>query len=98
MIDLRFVIQHRPGPKWVPNLDFNEQPMVKTHVQYWRTCFYENKLALGGPFLDGSGGMVLCHANLSLEDVERMAENDPAVQNGLLFFEIKQWFIAMKES
>ena len=93
----RFVVFHRPGPKWQKELDFRNQPGVGDHVAHYRTLQQEGKLAMGGPFLDGGGGMMITVPGLSREEVETFAHDDPAVQSGLLLTEVRQWYVAMEE-
>lgn len=93
----RFVVFHRPGPKWQKEINFRSQPGVGEHVAHYRTLQQEGKLAMGGPFLDGGGGMMITVPGLTREEVESFAQDDPAVQNGLLLTEVRQWYVAMEE-
>ena len=56
---LRYVVIHKPGPKWQPGVDFRKQPGVRDHVQHYMKLNDAKKLAFGGPFLDNSGGMMI---------------------------------------
>jgi uncharacterized protein YciI len=94
---IRYVVFHKPGPKWQPGVDFRQQPGVRDHVQYYRKLYQEGKLALGGPFLDNSGGMMVPVVGVSLEEIKTFAEADPAVKSGLLLVEVKPWMIAMEK-
>jgi len=51
---------------------------------------------LGGPFVDNTGGMMIAASGLSREEVIRHAGQDPAVQSGLLRFEVRPWLILMR--
>lgn len=44
------------------------------------------RLALGGPFLDDSGGMMVAVP---------VAAEDPAVKSGLLRYTVRPWLVAM---
>ena len=94
---IRYVILHKPGPAWLPNVDFRKQPGVQDHIKHYLKLLEDGKLALGGPFLDNSGGMMIPLAGMSLEEIKAFAEIDPAVKSGLLAFEIKPWLIAMEK-
>jgi len=94
--DIRYIIIHRPGPKWVEGVDFRDQPGVMQHVEYFQKVRSEGKLAFGGPFLDNSGGMMIPAAGLDEEQVTRIAAADPTVKNGLVTFEIRPWLVAMQ--
>jgi hypothetical protein len=55
-MDIRYVVVHRPGPAWLPGVDFREQPGVGAHVAHYRQLYERGQLELGGPFLDPDGG------------------------------------------
>jgi uncharacterized protein YciI len=94
---IRYVVFHKPGPKWQPGVDFRQQTGVRDHFQYYLKLYQAGKLALGGPFLDNSGGMMVPVDGVSLEEIKTFAEADPAVKSGLLLVEVKPWMIAMEK-
>jgi uncharacterized protein YciI len=97
--DVRYVVIHRPGPKWVQGVDFREQSGVIEHVKHYRAMYEAGQLDSGGPYLKpDSGGMMIPVAGLSEEAVRGIAAADPAVQAGLLVFEIVPWYVAMKRT
>ncbi|MGH1366888.1 MAG: YciI family protein [Calditrichia bacterium] len=89
-----FVLFHTPGNKWIKDIPFQEQPGVKDHVQYMSSFMESKTLVIGGPFLDNSGGMMVCKAE-SQEAAEKIANEDPGVKSGLLKVEIKRWLVPM---
>jgi len=94
---VRHVIFHRPGPKWKPGIDFREQEGVEEHVRHYLKLHEQGKLELGGPFLlQDAGGMMVTTKNVSREELEDFAAADPAIQSGLLSFEIRPWLTAME--
>ena len=55
------------------------------------------KLELGGPFLiQDAGGMMVATNDVSQAELEAFAASDPAVQAGLLIYEIRPWLTAME--
>ncbi|MEZ5059808.1 MAG: YciI family protein [Saprospiraceae bacterium] len=64
------------------------------HVQYMAT-FGTEKLVMGGPFLDNSGGMMIYNCE-TIEEAQKIANDDPTVKSGLLNVEVKQWMVAMQ--
>jgi uncharacterized protein YciI len=93
----RYVVIHSPGPGWKSGLDFREQPGVQEHVAHFHQLLEEGKLELGGPFLiPDSGGMMVTTKDVSYDDLVAFADADPAVQSGLLRFEIRPWYTAME--
>ena len=86
---IRYVVFHRPGPKW--------QDGVREHVQHYLKFHEQRKLELGGPFLlQDAGGMMVATKNVLQEELETFAAADPAVRSGLLIYEIRPWLTAMK--
>lgn len=93
---VRSVVFHSPGPGWQAGVDFREQPGVFDHVMHYRQLFEQGKLELGGPFLtQDAGGMMVTIPGVSRAEMEAFAAGDPAVQGGLLRFEIRPWLTAM---
>ena len=94
---IRQVVFHRPGPKWQSGLDFREQDGVREHVEHYLKFHQQGKLELGGPFLvQDAGGMVVATKDVSRDELEAFAAADPAVQSGLLLYEIRPWLTAME--
>ena len=94
---IRYVVFHTPGPRWQPGVDFREQDGVRDHVQYYLQFYEQGKLELGGPFLlQDAGGMMVSTKDVSQEELEGFAAADPAVQSGLLLYEVRPWLTAME--
>lgn len=95
--NMQFVVFHRPGPVWQPGVDFREQPGVMEHVQHYAKLHAAGKLAAGGPFpVADRGGMMVATPEVSREELEAFAASDPAVQKGLLVYEILPWYTPMR--
>lgn len=94
---VRHVVFHSPGVNWLRGVDFREQPGVADHVAHYAGLLGEGKLELGGPFLvDDGGGMMVTAQGVPREEIEAFAASDPAVRSGLLEFEVRPWYLAMK--
>jgi len=94
---IRHVVFHKPGPKWEFGVDFREQPGVREHVQHYAKLHAAGKLELGGPFLlQDAGGMMVATKDVSRDELDAFAASDPAVQEGLLVYEIRTWLTAME--
>lgn len=99
MDNVRCIVMHRPGPGWLPGVDFREQPSVMAHVLHYRKLFEEGKLEIGGPFLaPDKGGMMIPTPDMGRDALEQFAAADPAVQSGLLVAEVIEWYTPMKKS
>lgn len=88
------VLKHTPGVNWKEGVPFQEQPGVEEHIKYMRQQLANGFLLMGGPFLDNSGGMMVCRTS-DIAKAKEVAEADPCVISGLLKVEIKQWMIPM---
>ncbi len=94
---VRYVILHKPGPKWKYGVDYREQDGVNEHVQHYLKLHEQEKLQLGGPFLlPDVGGMMVTTKGISQSEIEAFAAADPAVKSGLLIYEIRPWMTAME--
>lgn len=94
---IRYIVIHQPGPQWQYGLDFREQEGVGQHVQHYLKLHEQGKLELGGPFLlQDAGGMMVATRDVSQAELEAFAASDPAVQAGLLTYEVRPWLTAME--
>lgn len=94
---VRYVVFHRPGPKWQQGIDFREQAGVGEHVQHYLKLHKQGKLELGGPFLaQDAGGMMVATRDVSQAELDAFAADDPAVRSGLLIYEVRPWLTAME--
>jgi len=97
MQDIRYVVIHKPGPRWKAGQAFFEQDGVREHVEHFRKLLAAGKLEMGGPFLDESaGGMMIPAAGLSEAEITEFARADPAVASGLLSVQVREWLVGMK--
>jgi uncharacterized protein YciI len=94
---IRYVVIHKPGPRWQYGVDFRQQEGVGEHVQHYLKLHEQGKLELGGPFLlPDVGGMMITTKDVTQEEIESFAAADPAVQLGLLIYEVRRWMTAME--
>ena len=94
---VRYVVFHRPGPKWQYGVDFREQEGVGEHVQHYLKLHKQGKLELGGPFLlQDAGGMMVATKEVSHEELEAFAASDPAIKAGVLVYEVRPWSTVME--
>lgn len=93
---VRHVLFHAPGPHWQPGVDFRQQPGVMAHVHNYRQLLERGKLEMGGPFLHAdAGGMMVAVPEVSFVELDAFAAADPAVQAGLVRYEIRAWYTPM---
>jgi uncharacterized protein len=98
-LSVRYVVFHKPGPRWQEDVDFREQGEVGDHAGHYLKSREQGKLELGSHFLwHDAGGMMIPTRDVSQEEMETFAAADPAVQSGLLIYEGRPWFAAMEHT
>ncbi|NMP24177.1 YciI family protein [Sulfobacillus harzensis] len=60
------------------------------HLAYISDLYERGHVLMGGPFEDGSGGMVI-YQNVDQETAERLAHHDPAVTSGARTVSLRPW-------
>ncbi len=85
-----YVIFYSEGPNWRHGVSFWEQVGIDEHAAYMETLLKQGTLIMGGPFIDGSGGMAILRTN-DLVEAEEIVDNDPAVNAGTLSAKLRQW-------
>lgn len=87
-----FAVVLERGPNWLAGKTASEQPLGE-HGRYLHRLMVSGKLIMAGPFLDNQGGFVLLKA-ASLAEAQQIANQDPAVQNGILRPAVHPFIIA----
>ena len=80
--DHQYVVLLKRGPKWIPNKPVTEQPLLE-HGRYLNDQMSKGVVQLAGPFLDGSGGLIILNAK-DEADVHTVTEHDPGVLGQVL--------------
>ena len=97
MTDRCLVVIHSPGPAWEPGLPLTQQLGVTEHRAHYAKLAAQGLVRLGGPFVDGAGGgMMVFKPGMDEDTLRTHALTDPAVESGLLQFEIRPWAIALE--
>ena len=84
-----YIAYYKPGPNWLEDKPLKDQPL-KTHVDYLVDLHKSGRVIMGGPFGDGSGGLVVFTAD-DIVDVNELVSRDPAVLEGILVASVKHW-------
>ena len=85
-----YVVQFAPGPAWSEATQYEKQPGIDSHLDYWQSLYYREVLLMSGPWQDQTGGIFIVRAN-SPEMVESIIVQDPGVVAGLITATVKQW-------
>lgn len=97
MADRRLVVIHSPGPAWEPGLPLTQQLGVQEHQSHYAQLAAQGQLDMGGPFVDGAGGgMMVFKPGMDEDTLRSHALTDPAVESGLLQFEIRPWVVGLR--
>ena len=84
-----YAILYRPGSKWIEGQPLAEQPL-KEHSSYLLRQATNGPVKMGGPFSDGSGGLVIVEVS-GPEQARRLVDHDPAIVNQILAAEVHKW-------
>ena len=84
-----FIVSFTPGPRWQEGADVFGQPL-DDHVDYLNDLYAAGAVVMAGPLADGSGGLTILQCG-SPEEASALAANDPAVRDGILAADVKQW-------
>lgn len=84
-----YIAYYTPGPKWLKGKPLKDQPL-QSHVEYLVGLHRTGRVIMGGPFGDGSGGLVIFTAD-DIVDVNEAVSCDPAVAEGVLVASVKHW-------
>ena len=76
-----FVVDRPAGAEWVPGKGAREQPLWDEHAAFMDDLFARGLIALGGPFLDESGAMIVMRVDDEATARELLAP-DPWCSNG----------------
>ena|ERR1051326_2784381 len=82
------------GPVWTPEETEELERLQQAHLDYGSKLIAEGKIVLNGPLLDGGflRGVSVMRAD-SLEEAQRLADGDPAVQAGRLVCDVHPWMV-----
>jgi uncharacterized protein len=65
------------------------------HLYYLQQLLEAGNIFAKGRFVDGTGGLVIYHAE-SLEEAEEIVKKDPYVVNGARGYEIHEWEMTLE--
>lgn len=89
-----FVITHRPGPNFKPDVAPTEQEGVPEHFAYVQQLDSAGAILLSGPLLaEGAGGLMVLSSHIDAAEAATIAQNDPAAKSGLVIAEVVPWLV-----
>jgi uncharacterized protein len=82
------------GPKWSPEDTPERAKIMEGHLAHLRAMNTAGKLVLAGPLLDdGDWRGILIYRTKSIEEAQRLADDDPAVKAGRLQVTMHPWLV-----
>ena len=88
-----YVTPRRPGALWNSDKTTREQPFWDEHARFMDLLFEAGVVILGGPFVDGTGSMVIVTAD-NVAQVYEMFRTDPWTEHDVLTVaDVKEWTI-----
>lgn len=92
-----YLLNYYPGASWNEAVSYEDQPGLKKHHEYLRELHLQDILVMGGPVV-GMGEnrlSVMVLRTGSLEEAERLANQDPGVQMRLVRAEVWPWNVEL---
>ncbi len=82
------------GPKWSPERTPESANIQEGHMAHLEAMWKAKKLVLAGPLGDdGEWRGVLIYRTKTLEEAQRLADEDPAVKAGRLVVKMHPWWV-----
>ena len=91
-----FLVIYKPGPAWLQDKPLSEQP-IEAHGKYMLNLYQAGAMRFAGPFGGNAGGAALLAVNSEVEAKE-IANQDPAVLDGVFVYELYDWTLIPWES
>lgn len=88
-MDVSIAVLYEPGPSWVQGQSLSQQPL-RPHLEYLLAMHEQGRLIMGGPFADGTGGLIVLSVK-DMAEAEQLVAKDPAVVAGILKADIRGW-------
>lgn len=92
-----YLLTYYPGPSWNEALSYEQQPALKEHHEYVRKMHIDDLVVMGGEVVEAGRRQlsVMLIRTGSLEEAERLAGQDPGVQQRLVRAEVLPWDVTM---
>ena len=90
-------IEYQRGPGWLPGQPATEQPL-HDHQVYLQKLMDAKTLLFAGLFRDEAGGGIAVLDCADEAAAQRILQDDPAVQTGLLTATLRPWLMVFNAS
>lgn len=85
----------KKGPNWSSHSAAENAEIQKGHLAHLGRMHEMGKLVVAGPFGDNGEirGILVFRGKDSMEDLKKLAEDDPAVKAGRMVVELHPWYV-----
>lgn len=85
----------KKGPGWNASATPESAELQKQHLAHLRRMHEMGKLVVAGPFGDNGEirGILVFRGKDSLDEMKKLAEEDPAVKAGRMVVELHPWYV-----
>jgi len=85
----------KKGPQWSSTATPESNEIQKQHLAHLRRMHELGKLIVAGPFADNGDirGILVFRGKDTLDELKKLAEEDPAVKAGRMVVELHPWYV-----
>ena len=85
----------KKGPQWSSTSTPESNEIQKQHLAHLRRMHELGKLIVAGPFGDNGDirGILVFRGKDNLDELKKLAEEDPAVKAGRMVVELHPWYV-----
>lgn len=95
--EIRAIFLVHPGPANPKGASLLDNPGMGEHARHMIKLHAAGKMARGGPFADGAGGLGIAAKGVTADELARLLAEDPAAKSGLIVYEVKSWMVGVGE-
>lgn len=91
-----FAVIVTPGPAWKATEAAGSRLDLTRHQAYMSDLRDKGKVAMGGPFSDGTGGLII-YQTQTIEEAKTLLAADPAVVDGVFEARVHPWLVHARD-
>jgi len=89
-----YLVTYSPGANWDRSVAFDKQPGMKAHLDYLAGLHDDDIVLMEGPLVNRQAAVMLVRTG-SMEQANRIVQQDPAVINKILSGSVEGWQVEM---
>ncbi len=91
----RIVVFTKAGSNRLPGMPSQEQPLWPEHKEFMNDLYYRGLIYIAGPWVDGSGAMVVMNADSPEAAMDILREDPWAIHDNLVPDRAMAWDVMM---